>query len=250
MTTQASFEHVFHDLEPVAQPRVLIPAQQTHEAAKSDQQIFMDGFFGYCEDEIGIDPRDMSPEDKPAVTEFAHRFMSDAVDRNILRVKARREQHIANGESPDTAPKPPYKVPFGQVEDGISYYYREFGVNRRTKSAPLLQKELDFLEVNTRPTKAMVYTGDTYNHEGFVLASGPTPRALQFLELAYTGELQSLLVHHDIPLAADSLEVLLAAYGSWFPPRILAAGQTIIRVTNRGYHQVQRIDESNIPADQ
>lgn len=250
MAAESSFEHLYVGTEPQQpmQPPVLMP-QPSPEQLASKQPDRLATLTEYCRDKLGINLEQMEAKDKPAITEAAHIVIADLVDHEIIQVKESAEEHIRAGGSPETAPKPPYRVPFAPVEARASFYYDEFGIKRRDKSEPLLRSELRYLQENIKPAFAMTYRGGDIGADGMETPRKAYPRALDFLELGYTIQLIKELREKDATLAADSLEVLLAAYGGWFPQRVHSAGRNILRV-NENSNRIKYIDQDSIPEEQ
>lgn len=233
--------------DPAPQPDsgVLISLQnRIAERRMSDKEREMiAGYVEFCESTIGMDPRRAQPEDSEAVAEATHTFLSQAVGRRIERLKTAEE---------DEAPKI-YAIPTDPVKRHIGSYYRQFGFDRRAKPEALQEKEDAYLSHGKRPIFVVNYSGGGLDSEGVEIPiKEQYPRIISFPELGLALRLHELLTKLGHQTAADSAEVVVAAYGAWFPERIRAAAShsMIIRL-QEGYdsHNIKHWREDEIPEE-
>jgi hypothetical protein len=197
------------------------------ETPITTEEVFVQAFSEQCQDTHGIDILSMVPKDKPLVTHTAHQFLAASIDRQKARKQAKSDPNTVSGK--------PFRIPDAPVDKRIDEYYKQFGVNRRQKSPALLKAELQYLENAKKPIFV-----DYVDDKGQFVEQHPAARTVEFPEVGFAIKLMQLLQKQGVTHAADSIEVLVASYGSWFPQRVLQAGQTILRV-NEHNELIKRI---------
>jgi hypothetical protein len=210
----------------------------------SIEREMVDGYVDFCEATTGINPRIARPEQSEMVAGATHAFLSQAVARRLERLKAAEGDEV----SPTI-----FAIPSGPVNRHIRSYYHQFGYTRRAKSPELQQKEEAYLQRAKRPIFVVSYEGGHTNSEG---AETPIkeeyPRIVSFPELGLALRLHDLLTKLGHRTAADSTEVVVAAYGAWFPERIrAAASRGMILRTQEGYdaHNIKHWSDDEIPEE-
>jgi hypothetical protein len=223
----------------------LIPIQRrAHERHLTDKEREMlDSFYGFSQQRYDVDPRHNSPAQSESIALAAHEFLADTIERRIELLRQTPEAHHSSIQV--------FVIPKGPVVREIKRHYQEFGYNRRTKSERFQAREENLLADKKKPIYAMVYEDQNQNDADSERPRKKVPRAAYFQELALGIQLEGLLRKQGYVVAADSTEVLLAAYGAWFPrQRADAITQYgIVRVSGRDSHNVYRINEEDIPEE-
>ena len=217
--------------------------QERRRSAK-EREMF-NGFVTYCQEHFGVDPRTQDPAHSETIALGAHGFLANVLQRRIDTLKKISED--AGQPMPQV-----YAIPPAPVERTIHWYYREFGYTRRSKSDKIRAKEEVWLNENKRPIYASVREGGDFDEEGNQTPMVKVPRASYFQELGLGIELEKVLRAQRYEVAADGVETLLAAYGSWFPQRIndtLQNRRGIMRTSERDSHNIYRINDWDIPED-
>ena len=236
---------------PELSPAILIPiTRRAHERnlAGKEREMLL-GFFDYAHQKFALDPRLAQPEQSEDLALVTQAFLASVVQRRLAALGDSRSQH--SQENGATSP-PIYATPADPVQRNIRTYYRQFGYNRRQKSDRLRAVEEAYLREKKRPIYVRTYSGGSNNAEGQEFAIKESfARAATFPELGLGIRLEELLRKQGYRVAADSTEVVLAAYGGWFPERVRTAGEHgIIRVRqDTDTHNIKHWQQEEIPEE-
>jgi hypothetical protein len=223
--------------------------QRAHERQKaSKEHEMLLGFFEYTNQQFSLDIRQAQPSQSQELALATHAFLADVVARRIAALK-----HPKADADPAKSMTPPmYATPKYPIERNIRAYYKEFGYTRREKSELMRGKEEAFLDISKRPIYAKTYVGGDVDADGYEAPIKESfARAALFPELGLGIRLEQTLRQQGYETAADSAEVVLAAYGSWFPGRVIsAAHQGIIRVRDdTDSHNIKHWQPEEIPEE-
>lgn len=196
-------------------------------SAEAERRM-ISSFYGYCKTkEINLNPK--SQLEQQRLTEGAHDFISSAVERKILHDKSEKP-----GETPFVidAPRP-------QIKKIYDNYYREFEEAKIKSGGPIKDKQLAFL------TDSLNFAA-TYNisDEGKVIRRS---RKARYAAVNIALKLEDLLRDEGEVDAADSVEVLIAAYGQRFNSLLNGLGHVAFDSHRTTGGVVTRF---NIPNDQ
>lgn len=217
---------------------VLIPIGERLKERKEAEML--DAFYGYSRAMHDVDPRAATSEQAPTIARAAHDFLLDVADRRMKR--------IAKDDSKNQVPL--YKMPFEPINHRITDYYDKFGTSRRNKSEGLREIEESFIEANKRPIYASVWTESSNDEDGFTSPAQKVPRHQSFPELAVGIRLEEALRKSGQEIAADSVEVVLTAYGQRFLYLTRnAAAIGIRRIPDIDAHNIRHIAEHEIPEE-
>lgn len=236
---------IAHDTpeQPVAPPieqqhGILLPIEDRirERPLADDERAMVHGFYGFAE-RNGINPRTIEKDDMPRLADVTHLFLHDVATR---RVKT----------GPQNTTLDLKVMPLEPVQRRLHAYYERFGTNRRGKSDRLREIEESFIAEKKRPLLANVYIGGEEDADGYVGEIQKVPRAAFFPEVGIGLRLEEALRKMRYELAADSVEAVIAAYGARFLDLVRDAGkQGVLRVPDRGPHNIIRPNVSDLPED-
>lgn len=207
--------------------------QERKDTLTSAEQAFVSDFYNFAanpeeyrwpyeSEPVEDDLRYLKAEDElqpvdPETKQFTQaRKMALAVHRFCARTGhdavLDRELRITEGQA---LPKL-YTIPEPAITWRIQRYYRDFGTERLAN--PTSPEQGVFLRQQSA-IHSVVYDAHRSN---------PSPRYLVYPELGYTIVLRQLMERLGNQVAADSAEVVLAAYGNRFMERALRAGQQVM----------------------
>ncbi len=221
---------------------VLIPLEdRIRERQEADKEAQMlQAFYNFTKHNHDIDPRTIASEHSPLLARATHDFLVDVAERRKAAAK----------QSPHANQEPLYVMPYAPIDDRIKNYYTNFGTRRRTKPEEFRVKEAEFIEEHKRPIFASIRTDEGYDEQGNFIPQQKVPRHASFPELAVGISLERALRKQGHEIAADSVEVVLTAYGTRFLDLTRTAGERgIVRVPATDSHNIRHISQEDIPED-
>jgi hypothetical protein len=167
-----------------------VAATERHETAR---QRMLQAFYGFAAQEKQLDARSPKRIDEPALAHAIHEFAHKAV------IKRSNDHGIALETIDD-----------GRVSKNIDQHYADFSLTRDAVTGRKKERELDAIDRMRRKIYVQEYA-DTDANVG-------QPRTRRYPEIGITLELREALMEDGSALSTEASEVVLAAYGSTFPP--------------------------------
>jgi len=232
----------------------LIPVpRQPEDMSMSDKEVEMlRAFFNFGQKYENVNFTTERHEDSPQLAHAAHKFLRTISEGYIMqRTATTKEAEAIDTEdmsiadaaeiAEDIAAPKWFVVSMPPIERRINEYYAAFGTKRRQKSERVVEPEQKYLELHKRPIHAVYYT---WGLDEFGVPERQTqPRSNRYPEIALGMQLEQTLRKNGNQTAADSVEVLLAAYGGYFLDRTGNLGHHAVN----GRNHVVRITDSDIP---
>lgn len=167
-----------------------VVASERHE---SSRQRMLQAFYSFAAQEKQLDVKSPKRVDEPAIAHAIHEFAHAAVLR-------RGATHTVEVETLDDK----------RVNRSIDQHYVDFGLVRDAMTGRKKDTELEAVDKMKRKVYIQEYTDED--------ANVGLPRYQRYPEIGITLELRNALFDDGNKLATEATEVVLAAYGSTFPP--------------------------------
>jgi hypothetical protein len=124
---------------------------------------------------------------------------------------------------PGKPPAPLKMVYPGEISNRIQAHYKRFGTLQNKTD-----EEENYITTSKKRSYARVFTRLEKDENGVPVPTGDTARSDLYPEIDTVMQLRDVLSDDGAKLAVHSSEVLLAAYGSWFPDSVLQSNIEVI----------------------
>ncbi|HEY1064187.1 MAG TPA: hypothetical protein VGE30_02695 [Candidatus Saccharimonadales bacterium] len=225
-----------------------MPRRSPESPLEPKEQQMLEAFRRFSMTTIDIDPQSMGSEQMPSLSFAAHDFLADVGKR---RVESAKVGQSAVGAAAPGSPAHPadqlFVMPPEAVNQNIRDHYRHFGTRRRTTSEELRAIEEHTLHRAKKPLRAEVYRDEQVNEDDAPIKKVSSQAAL-YPEIIVGISLENALRTMGHETAADSVEVVLAAYGKRLGSIKAAAiaQRGVVRESIMGRLTIHEPDVSNI----
>jgi hypothetical protein len=228
-----------------------LPRQSPEQLLDPKEREMLHAFYNFAQANSELNPQTATANQMPKLSEISHEFLATFSRRQIDIINARQAaQAAARNEGPVAAQL--FVMPPASVKRHIAEHYAIYGTRRRTTSDELRTIEEEALTAKKKHLLAPVYGGGGYDEDGVEQPIKEiSTRAAMYPEAVLGIHLEAALRTVGHETAADSVEVVLAAYGTRLGE--IRAGaiarRGVVRISEYGSSMIRQPDTSQLPEE-